>query len=285
MTFTTLAIVYFRFLPLFFTHSIPFAFLATIDYLFFGTGALLGIFNVLIFASSIIVVSLVSRQAFKNQREQLKKATKCKVNTNVNLVNSVATFRTSHTQFARFLATFNRALSAKFFSSFLLGNLAYNAYSFMFIAYNRDHSAGPFFRLAFSCWQVIHAMAPVSVATFVVKINRQMYAAQEVLCALLATTTFQILKTVPSYSSSYSSSTSKVLSIPLFREQWKLSCYLELLDRGENARKTKTMAMTAAIFGVALERKTMFEFALIYAAFLMHFGGWIVQNKKEAELK
>lgn len=283
VAFTTLTIVYFRFLPLFLIYSIPYAMLATFDYLIFGTGALLGIYNTLIFASSIIVVSLVSRRSFAAQRQLLKskiaieKRNESSSFSLVNLASSVATFRASHTQLARFLATFNKTISAKFFASFLMGNISYNAYSFMFIAFNRDHSVGPLFRLAFSCWQVAHAMAPVSVATYVVKINRQMYEAQKLISGLLAATTFQKNKT--------SSLLSKVtLSIPLLREQWKLATYFELFDRGESAKKTKTMAMTAAIFGLALEWQTMFEFALIYGAFLMHFGGWIVQGKRaEAE--
>lgn len=303
MTFTTLSIVYFRFVPLFYIYSVPYALLATLDYCLFGSGALLGIYNTLIFASSIIVVSKVSRPAFASQRKLLKVEKRAFEERSgggqhssmlalSHLAHSVASFRAGHTHLVGFLATFNRTLSAKFFSSFLLGNLSYNAYSFIFIAYNGKHSVGPFFRLAFSCWQVVHAMAPVSVATYVVKINREMYAAQGLIGDLLAESIFQrknvMLKKETSRLPSSASLSSKVAflspfppppSFALLREQWKLSTYWELFDRGESASKSQRMAMTAAVFGVSLEWQTMLQFVLIYGAFLMHFGGWIVQGK------
>lgn len=269
--------MYLRFLPLFTIYSAPFALLSTSDYLLFSSCACLGIYNCLVFSACIITVSLVSRRSFKKQRQQLKQKTTAEIGVGekitstslsslVNLASSVATFRAGHTHLVQFLAIFNQTLSGKFFASFLVFNLAYNAYSFMFIVYNKEHSIGPLFRLAFSSYQIMHFGAPFSVATYVLKINRQIYDAQELISGLLAKINFQ--------------SSLRSVSLPLFREQWKLSSYLELFDKGESSKKTKTMAMTVAIFGFALERKTLFEFVLIYGAFLMHFGGFIVTSKK-----
>ena len=256
MTLTTLAAGYFRFWPLFTTEPLLTALLVNIDFLIFLTNALVGICDVLIAASGIVFVSVISQQDFKNQQKVLKTLKNSRKKVRENLCFSItAHFRVQHTKTVCFLATFNEALSSPFFASYLLGNIGYNSYSFVFIAYNTSNLS-PLIRTGYTLWQLMHGSTPVGVSTFVVAINRRMYSGEKVIAGILA------------------SSKKNHPKKKFYREQWKLPCYLELLDDGgaKSRRRTRTMALSAGLFGV-IERRTLLEFALIYVAFLLHFGG------------
>ena len=269
---TSLAIIYFRLLPLFTSESIFAALLANIDYLFcISTGTLIGITDVFIVVSNIVVISLVSQKTFLNQQVFLEtilkgvdkqNSKKCQNSLNFTTASS-AKFRSQHTKLVNFLSTFNQVLCSPFFESFLVGNLAYNAYSFVFIVYNTSH-LNLMLRVTYAVWQLLHGCTPIGVATYVVAINRRMYSGRSLLMSILAR----------------SAAASKNPKIKLHREQWKLPCYLELLDDGgaRSQQRTKTMALGAGVFG-AIERRTMCEFALIYIAFLLHFGGLMTEKK------
>ena len=255
MICTIFTIGYLRFLPLFTTEPVLIALLANADFLLFLIGGLVGIANVLLASSAIILVSVVSKHIFKTQKKVLMRE-KVK-NFDSSVWNTTAVFRYEHTKWVHFLTTFNEALSSTFFATYLLGNLGYNAYSFVFIAYNTSDQS-PLFRGGYAAWQVLHGCTPLSVATFVVAINQKMYFSEKVIAGILA-------KKNPEFSGKFC------------REKWKLPCYLELLNGVKNRQKTRTMALSAGVFGV-VEMRSLFEFVLIYIAFLLYFGG--VMNRE-----
>ncbi len=270
-----MATIYFRFLPLFTNSPLTFALLANLDYIFFlYPASQVGVANLLIVEASIVVISLVSRWTFTSQQSALeviakrvdkqssrKNKKKAKEKILYLLVATSATFRAHHTKMVNFLTAFNQAFCAPFFAAYLLGNLAYNAYSFVFIVYNTGRQS-PEQRVAYIVWALLNGCTPLAVATFVVAINRRMYSSRSLLMSIL-TRAFA----------------NRNLKIKLNREQLKLPFYLELLDDGgaRSQQRTKTMALGAGVFGV-IERRTMCEFVLIYIAFLLHFGGLMIEK-------
>ncbi len=259
MICTIFTIGYLRFLPLFTTEPVLIALLANLDFLLFLIGGLVGIANVLLTSSAIILVSVVSGQIFKGQQKVLEQE---KMNFSSSVWNTTAVFRYEHTKWVHFLTAFNEALSSTFFATYLLGNLGYNAYSFVFIAYNTSDQS-LLFRCGYAAWQVLHGCTPLGVATFVVAINRRMYSSEKVIAGILA-------KKNPKYSGK-----------KFCREKWKLPCYLELLDGAKGRQRTRTMGLGAGVFGV-IEMMSLLEFAFIYVAFLLHFGGLMLREKKSS---
>ncbi|KAH9395189.1 hypothetical protein TYRP_020948 [Tyrophagus putrescentiae] len=126
---------------------------------------------------------VVSRQIFKTQQKVLEQEKE--KNFGSSVWNSTAVFRYEHTKWVHFLTTFNEALSSTFFATYLLGNLGYNAYSFVFIVYNTSNQS-PLFRGGYAAWQVLHGCTPLGVASFVVAINRRMYSSEKVIAGILA---------------------------------------------------------------------------------------------------
>lgn len=162
-----------------------------------------------------------------------------------------------------FLTAFNQVFCAPFFAAYLLGNLAYTAYSFVFIVHNTGRQ-NPEQRVAYIVWALLNGCTPLGVATFVVAINRRMYSSRSLLMNILAKS---------------AACKNPKSSIKLHREQLKLPFYLELLDDGgaRSQQRTRTMALGAGVFGV-IERRTMCEFVSIYIAFLLHFGGLMMEK-------
>ncbi len=284
-------IVYFRFLGLFTTQPLAIALLVHLDYIFLLTGqAILGVTDALIVAGSIITVSAIARQMFSEQRALLTKTLNLLKTGELNpqqlhktlpkeklrfkeleVALMLNQFRVNHLKVAHFLvASLGDALVSPFFASALLGNLAYNAYSFMFIVVYDSQNSGskftPLMRAGFAVWQLMHATAFLSVAAFVVALNRATYACEVLISRILARTSiFHKTGDLLGYSRRSCQ-----------RERWKLAWYGELLDDGgaSSRLRTRTLALGAGVFG-ALERRTMMEFGFIYVAFLLHFAGLI----------